>query len=92
MTREGRAVGIDIGGTKIALATVTGTGEILRQATIPTDSGQGFPPLVTGEDGRAVIEVVMAAYESTRTGSKVALPFQSAARKPIDLWWSAGPT
>jgi glucokinase len=42
MTGEGRAVGIDIGGTKIAVATVTGRGEILRQATIPTDSGRGF--------------------------------------------------
>lgn len=42
MTGEGRAIGIDIGGTKIAVATVTGTGEILREATIPTDSEQGF--------------------------------------------------
>ncbi len=46
-------------------------------------------PLVTGEDGRAVLEVVMAAYESAREGRKVALPFASAARKPIDLWWAA---
>lgn len=43
-------------------------------------------PLVTGEDGRAVLEVLFAAYESARTGRKVALPFSSAARKPIDLW------
>jgi predicted dehydrogenase len=49
------------------------------------------PPLVTGEDGRAVLEVVMAAYESARTGCKVALPFPSAAKKPIDLWWAAEP-
>ena len=42
MRPEGRAVGIDIGGTKVAVATVTGTGEILRQAAIPTDSGRGF--------------------------------------------------
>jgi len=47
-------------------------------------------PLVTGEDGRAVLEVLMAAYESARTGGKVALPFQSKARKPIALWWAAG--
>jgi predicted dehydrogenase len=47
-------------------------------------------PLVTGEDGRAVLEAVMAAYESARTGGKVALPFASKARKPIDLWWAAG--
>jgi glucokinase len=42
MTGEGRAVGIDIGGTKIAVATVTGAGEILREAAIPTDSEHGF--------------------------------------------------
>jgi myo-inositol 2-dehydrogenase / D-chiro-inositol 1-dehydrogenase len=45
-------------------------------------------PLVTGEDGRAVLEVIFAAYESAREGRKVALPFQSKARKPIDLWWA----
>ena len=31
-------------------------------------------PLVTGEDGRAVVEVVLAAYESMKTGRKVTLP------------------
>ena len=45
-------------------------------------------PLVTGEDGRAVLEVIFAAYESARTGRKVALPFESKARKPIDLRWA----
>jgi len=45
-------------------------------------------PLVTGEDGRAVLEVIFAAYESARTGRKVALPFESKARKPIDHWWA----
>jgi predicted dehydrogenase len=43
-------------------------------------------PLVTGEDGRAVLEVIFAAYESARTGSKVQLPFNTNAHKPIDLW------
>jgi predicted dehydrogenase len=47
-------------------------------------------PLVTGEDGRAVLEAVFAAYESARTGRKVALPFESKARKPIDHWWAEG--
>jgi len=42
MSAAGRAVGIDIGGTKIAVATVTGAGEIVREATIPTDPGRGF--------------------------------------------------
>ena len=43
-------------------------------------------PLVSGEDGRVVLEVIFAAYESARTGCKVALPFSSTAHKPIDLW------
>jgi predicted dehydrogenase len=45
-------------------------------------------PLVTGEDGRVVLEVICAAYESARTGRKVALPFPSRAKKPIDHWWA----
>ena len=45
-------------------------------------------PLVTGDDGRAVLEAIFAAYESARTGRKVMLPFASKARKPIDLWWA----
>jgi predicted dehydrogenase len=43
-------------------------------------------PLVTGEDGRAVMEALFAAYESARTGGKVALPFKTNAVKPFDLW------
>ena len=43
-------------------------------------------PAVPGEDGRAVLEIVMAAYRSARTGSKVSLPFRAKAQKPIDLW------
>ncbi len=42
-------------------------------------------PLETGEDGRAVLEMVFAAYESARTGKKVELPFETKAAKPIDL-------
>jgi myo-inositol 2-dehydrogenase / D-chiro-inositol 1-dehydrogenase len=44
------------------------------------------PPAVTGEDGRAVLEVIFAAYESARTGQKVHLPFVTTAARPIDLW------
>lgn len=43
-------------------------------------------PLVTGEDGRAVLEIIFAAYESARTGRKVELPFHTTAKRPIDLW------
>jgi len=38
-------------------------------------------PLVTGEDGRAVLEAIFAAYESARTGRKVELPFKTDAKK-----------
>jgi predicted dehydrogenase len=43
-------------------------------------------PLVTGEDGRAVLEAIFAAYESAGTGRKVELPFASNATRPHDLW------
>lgn len=43
-------------------------------------------PLVTGEDARVVMEVLFAAYESAGTGRKVALPFNTNAAKPFDLW------
>jgi myo-inositol 2-dehydrogenase / D-chiro-inositol 1-dehydrogenase len=43
-------------------------------------------PLVTGEDGRAVLEMIYAAYASARSGAKVALPFAPKVSKPIDLW------
>ena len=43
-------------------------------------------PLVTGEDGRVVLQVLFAAYESARTGRRVAMPFETNAAKPIDLW------
>lgn len=44
-------------------------------------------PVVTGDDARAVMEVMFAAYQSAGTGRKVRLPFASNAAKPIDLWW-----
>jgi myo-inositol 2-dehydrogenase/D-chiro-inositol 1-dehydrogenase len=43
-------------------------------------------PLITGEDGRAVLEMMYAAYASARSGAKVALPFHPKVKKPIDLW------
>ncbi|HET8656754.1 MAG TPA: Gfo/Idh/MocA family oxidoreductase [Longimicrobiaceae bacterium] len=44
------------------------------------------PPLVTGEDGRAVLEVLFAAYASAGSGRKIMLPFRTDAVRPIDLW------
>jgi myo-inositol 2-dehydrogenase/D-chiro-inositol 1-dehydrogenase len=46
----------------------------------------GAKPWVTGEDGRAVLEVLYAAYESARAGRKVELPFHPRVNKPVDLW------
>jgi myo-inositol 2-dehydrogenase/D-chiro-inositol 1-dehydrogenase len=43
-------------------------------------------PIVTGEDGRATLEIIMAAYASAGSGKKIALPFKTKAKKPIDLW------
>jgi len=43
-------------------------------------------PMVTGEDGKAVMEVIFAAYESAGTGRKVTLPFVTDADKPYKLW------
>jgi predicted dehydrogenase len=43
-------------------------------------------PLVTGEDGRAVLEIIYAAYESAGTGRKVLLPFKSTLDKPYKHW------
>jgi len=43
-------------------------------------------PLVTGEDGRAALEMIYAAYESARTGERVALPFKAKVKYPIELW------
>jgi len=47
---------------------------------------EGLTPKVTGEDGRAVLEMIYAAYESAKTGKKVELPFEPKVDKPIDLW------
>ena len=45
-------------------------------------------PMETGEDGKAVLEIIFAAYESARTGCKVPLPFTppSWAHSPIHCW------
>jgi predicted dehydrogenase len=45
-------------------------------------------PLETGEDGKAVLEAIYAAYWSARTGQKVTLPFTPPpwATKPIYCW------
>ena len=45
-------------------------------------------PRSTGEDGRAVLEAIIAAYASAARGKRIALPYADArdVRKPIDAW------
>lgn len=47
---------------------------------------EDLTPLVTGEDGRAVLELIYAAYASAGAGKKISLPFAASVAKPIDLW------
>ena len=47
---------------------------------------EDLTPKVTGEDGRAVLEMLYAAYASAACGKKVELPFSPVVSKPIDLW------
>ncbi len=48
-------------------------------------------PMLTGEDGRAVLEIICAAYRSARTGSRVSLPLETDSRKPVDYWLKGEP-
>ena len=48
---------------------------------------RGEPPEETVEDGRAVLEILLAAYASAGRGAPVELPFDApAVERPIDLW------
>lgn len=47
-------------------------------------------PLVTGKDGRAVLEVIYAAYASAGSGKKIELPFHPKVKLPIQLWLEPG--
>jgi myo-inositol 2-dehydrogenase / D-chiro-inositol 1-dehydrogenase len=47
---------------------------------------QNKQPLVTGEDGRAVLEIIYAAYASAGEGKKISLPFSPKVERPVDLW------
>ena len=45
-------------------------------------------PLETGEDGRAMLEIIYAACQSARTGSQITLPFTPPAwaHGPLHCW------
>lgn len=45
-------------------------------------------PIVTGEDGRWVQEVLVAGYQSAGLGARVDMPFRpQGVKRPIDLWF-----
>jgi len=48
---------------------------------------------VTAEDGRAVLEVIYAAYLSAGTGKAIDLPLTDdialGVKQPVDLWLGA---
>lgn len=46
----------------------------------------GREPICTGRDGRAVLEILFAAYESARTGRRVALPYRPATGSCHEEW------
>jgi predicted dehydrogenase len=43
-------------------------------------------PLVTGDDGKVVLEAIYAGYASAGLGQKVTLPYKPTAERPIDEW------
>ena len=43
-------------------------------------------PLITGDDGKAVLEIIYAAYASAGSGTKISLPFKTEMDKPYKLW------
>lgn len=65
---------------------VWSSGHLQQMAHFVECVRDGRRPALTGEDGRAVLETVCAAYESARTGQEVPLPFQTDVRRPVDLW------
>jgi predicted dehydrogenase len=50
----------------------------------------GKQPMLTGEDGRAVLEIICAAYRSARTGRRQSLPITDRKRLPVDFWLGKG--
>jgi predicted dehydrogenase len=46
-------------------------------------------PIETGEDGRAVVEALLATYESAGTGRKVTWLWEASRdRRPQEVWGS----
>ncbi|HEY8549118.1 MAG TPA: Gfo/Idh/MocA family oxidoreductase [Vicinamibacterales bacterium] len=55
-----------------------------------TSVRDGTRPAVTGEDGRAVLEIIYAAYESAALARAVVPGGRRGVKRPVDLWRPAG--
>jgi glucokinase len=81
MTVAGRALGIDIGGTKIAVAAVERTIGIVREVTVPTESEQGFASgirRILDTAGRVLAEAGWTARDLDGVGIGCAGPVDPA--------------
>jgi len=74
------------GWTRTGFEEVWTEGYVQEMAHFVACVREGEQPTLSGEDGRAVLEIICAAYESARSGQRVSLPFRTDARKPVDLW------
>jgi glucokinase len=77
VSARGKAVGIDIGGTKIAVATVEASGQVVREATIPTEAERGF-----ASGARRIIDTVRRVLEDSGWGGASWAGSASAAPVP----------
>jgi predicted dehydrogenase len=48
----------------------------------------GSTPIENGEDGRVVLEIMMACYASAAEGRRIELPYQPPAdvKTPVEIW------
>ncbi len=87
---SGHAVGIDIGGTKIAVGAVDGSGAIRARRTIPTDAGAGFDAalarLIRAID-ETLAEAGVAAAALAGLGLGCPGPFDEASGR-IENWYT----
>ena len=74
-----KALGIDIGGTKIAVATVVGGGEILREVALPTESERGFASGVA-----RITEAALRVLEESGWGPSELPGIGIACAGPVD--------
>jgi predicted dehydrogenase len=91
-------VRVEVNGTAVALPptadgaapTLEELGYLDQMRSFAADVATGAEPLLGAAFGRAVLDVICAAYTSARDGSWVALPFTGPRdRTPHQLWRTA---